>query len=77
MDLVSLVSKSEQRIDFNVLRNRLSRYETMACGIPKCTLCCDALLAGNHNRHLRKVINNYKNIITSPLGGWKAKHVFH
>jgi hypothetical protein len=24
-------------------------------------LCCDALLAGNHNQHLRKVINNHKN----------------
>ena len=23
-------------------------------------LCCDALLTGNHNRHLRKAINNHK-----------------
>ena len=37
MDLVSLVSSSDQRLDQNVLRNRLSRFETMVCGIPKCT----------------------------------------
>jgi hypothetical protein len=37
MDLVSLVSSSDHRLDQNVLRNRLSRSETMVCGIPKCT----------------------------------------
>jgi hypothetical protein len=37
MDLVSLVSNSDQRLDYNVLRNRLSRFEMMVCGIPKCT----------------------------------------
>jgi hypothetical protein len=37
MDLVSLVSSSDQRLDQNVMRNRLSRSETMVCGIPKCT----------------------------------------
>jgi hypothetical protein len=37
VDLVSLVSNSDQRLDQNVLRKRLSRYETMVCGIPKCT----------------------------------------
>jgi hypothetical protein len=37
MDLVSLVSSSDQRLDQNVLRNQLSRSETMVCGIPKCT----------------------------------------
>jgi hypothetical protein len=37
LDLVSLVSISDQRLDQNVLRNRLSRYETMVYGIPKCT----------------------------------------
>jgi hypothetical protein len=37
MDLVSLVSNSDQRLDQNVLRNRLSQSETMVCGIPKCT----------------------------------------
>jgi hypothetical protein len=35
-------------------------------------LCCDALLAGNQNHHLRKEINNHKNIVISPLGGWEA-----
>jgi hypothetical protein len=37
MDLVSLVSSSDQRLDQNVLRNILSQSETMVCGIPKCT----------------------------------------
>jgi hypothetical protein len=37
VDLVSLVSSSDQRLDQNVLRNRLSRSETMVCWIPKCT----------------------------------------
>jgi hypothetical protein len=88
MDLVSLVSSSDQRLDQNVLRNQLSRSETMVCGIPKCTqtrskkslasgLCCDALLAGNQNHHLRKAINNHKNTVISPLGGWEAQHVVH
>jgi hypothetical protein len=35
-------------------------------------LYCDALLAGDHNSHLGKMINNHKNTIISPLGGWKA-----
>jgi hypothetical protein len=37
VDLVSLVSSSDQRLDQNVLRNQLSRSETILCGIPKCT----------------------------------------
>jgi hypothetical protein len=37
MDLVSLVSSNDQRLDQNVLINRISRYETMVCGIQKCT----------------------------------------
>jgi hypothetical protein len=37
VDLVSLVSSSDPSIDSNVMRNRLSRYEKMVCGIPKCT----------------------------------------
>jgi hypothetical protein len=36
-------------------------------------LCYDALLAGNQNRHLRKAINNHKNIVISLLGGWEAR----
>ena len=35
MDLVRLVSSSDQGLDQNVIRNRLSQYETMACGIAK------------------------------------------
>ena len=37
MDLVSLVSNIDQRLDQNVLRNLLSRSEMIDCGIPKCT----------------------------------------
>jgi hypothetical protein len=37
MDLVSLVSSNDQRLDQNVLRNQLSLFETMVCGSPKCT----------------------------------------
>jgi hypothetical protein len=37
VDLVSFVSNSDQRLNQNVLRNKLSRSETMVCGIPKCT----------------------------------------
>jgi hypothetical protein len=32
----------------------------------------DSLLAGNQNFHLRKAINNHKNTVISPLGGWEA-----
>jgi hypothetical protein len=35
MDLVSLVSNSDQRLNQNVLRDMLSRSEMMVCGIPK------------------------------------------
>ena len=37
MDLVILVSNIDQRLDKNALRNSLSPYEIMECGIPKCT----------------------------------------
>jgi hypothetical protein len=37
VDLVSLVSNSDQRLNQNVMRNRLSQLETMVCGIHKCT----------------------------------------
>ena len=37
MDLVSLVSSIGQRLDQNVLKNLLSQYEMIECGIPKCT----------------------------------------
>jgi hypothetical protein len=38
---------------------------------------CDALLASNQNRHLRKAIKNHKNTFISLLGGWEAQHVVH
>ena len=37
VDLVSLVSNIDQRLDQNVLRNLLSRSDMIECGIPKCT----------------------------------------
>ena len=37
VDLVSLVSSIDQRVDQNVLRNLLSRSEMIDYGIPKCT----------------------------------------
>jgi hypothetical protein len=37
VDLVSLVSSSDKRLNQNELKNRLSRSEIMVCGIPKCT----------------------------------------
>ena len=37
----------------------------------------DALLAGNQNHHLRKAVNNHKNIVISSLGGREARHVVH
>ena len=37
VDLVSLVSNIDQRLDQNVLRDLLSRYKIMDCGIQKCT----------------------------------------
>ena len=37
VDLVSLVSNIDQRLDQNVLRNLLSRSDMIDCGIPKGT----------------------------------------
>ena len=37
VDLVSLVSSIDQRLDQNVLRNLLSQFEMIDPGIPKCT----------------------------------------
>jgi hypothetical protein len=39
--------------------------------------CCDALIASNHNHHLIKAIDNYKNTVISLLGGREAQHVVH
>lgn len=35
--LVRLISNIEQKLNQNVLRNMLSQFEIMDCGIPKCT----------------------------------------
>jgi hypothetical protein len=39
--------------------------------------CCDALLTGCDNGHLRKSINHHKYIIFTMLGGRRAIHVIH
>jgi hypothetical protein len=88
VDLVSLVSNIDQRLDQNVLRNLLSRSEIMDCGIPKCThthskkslavaFCCDTLLAGHHNGHLRESVDDHKNTVIAMLSRRKARHVIH
>jgi hypothetical protein len=41
------------------------------------TSCCDALLAGCEDGHLRKPINYHKYTIISLLGGWKDIHAIH
>ena len=35
-------------------------------------LYCDSLLADGQDHHLGKAINNHKDMIIFPLGGWKA-----
>jgi hypothetical protein len=40
-------------------------------------LCCDALLVGDHNHHLRKDIKNHKNTFISLLCAREARHVVH
>jgi hypothetical protein len=80
VDLVSLVSNSDHRLDQNVLRNRLYRYEIKKNRYPKVYphsfkeylrngVRCDAHIAGGQNQNLGKAINNQKKIVISPLGG--------
>jgi len=40
VDLVSLVSRIDERLDENVLRNLLSQSNIIDYGIPKCTHTC-------------------------------------
>jgi hypothetical protein len=40
-------------------------------------LYCDIIFSRGQNHHLRKAINNHKNIVISPLGGWDTKDVVH
>jgi len=40
-------------------------------------LCCDILLAGCHNGHLREFVDEQKNIVVSMLSRRKARHVIH
>jgi hypothetical protein len=79
MDLLSLVSNHDQRLDQNVIRNRLSSIGDDGLWYPKMYphsfeeelgsgLHCDVLLAGDHNHHLGKSINNHENIIIFLLG---------
>jgi len=39
--------------------------------------CCDILLAGHHNGHIRESIDDHKNTVISMLSRRKARHVIH
>ena len=39
--------------------------------------CCDILLTGRHDGHLREAIDDHKNIVVSMLSRKKARHVIH
>jgi hypothetical protein len=39
--------------------------------------CCDILLAGHHNGHLRESVNDHKNTVIAMLSRRKARHVIH
>jgi hypothetical protein len=52
VDLVSLVSNSDQKLGHNVLRNIFSRYDMMVYGITKCT-----------QTHLNKNLSVASNVI--------------
>jgi hypothetical protein len=88
VDLVSLVSNIDQRLDQNVLRNLLSRSEMIGLWDPKVYphsfkeafssgFCCDILLAGHHNGHLRESVDDQKNTVIAMLSRRKAQHVIH
>lgn len=75
-------------LDQSVLRKLLSRYEIVECGIPNCIhtcsneefgsgFCCDTLLVGCQNGHLRESVDDHENTLISLFGGRKAQHVIH
>ena len=39
--------------------------------------CCDILLAGHHNGHLRESVDNHKDTVISMLSRRKARHIIH
>jgi hypothetical protein len=39
--------------------------------------CCDILLAGHHNGHLRESVDDHKNTVIAMLSRRKARHVIH
>jgi hypothetical protein len=39
--------------------------------------CCDILLVGHHNGHLRESLNDHKNTVIVVLSSKKARHVIH
>jgi hypothetical protein len=79
MDLVSFVQNSDQRLNQNAEKSIVpiqdngfwdsKMYPDLFKEDIGSVLYCDALLPGGHNHHLRKEINNQKNIVISPLGG--------
>ena len=85
MDLVSLVSSIDQRLDQNVLRNLLSLSEMIDPKVYPHSFkeefssgfCCDHILAGRHNGHLRESVDEHKSIVAAMLSRRKARHVIH
>ena len=84
MELVSLASSIDQRLNQNVLRNLLSQSKMIDRGIPKCThthskkslvvdFAGDILLAGCHNGHLREYVDDHENTFVSMLSRRKAQ----
>ena len=87
MGFVSLVSSIDHRLDQNVIRNMLSQYDIIDCGIPKCTHTCSkkslavasavifflqaAIMAIFEN------LSTTTNTVIAVLSRRKARHVIH
>lgn len=87
VDLVSLVSSIDQRLDQNALRNLMSRSKTMDYGIPKCTHTSSKkslavasamiLFLQAAMMAILESVDDHKNAIVVVLSRRKAQHVVH
>jgi hypothetical protein len=88
VDLVSLVSNSDQRLDQKCVEEPVVSMRDDGLWYPKMdphsfeedlgSICfCDILLAGCEDGHLSKLINDHKYAVIALLGGRKARHVIH
>ena len=86
--LVGLVSSIDHRLDQNVLRNLLSQYEMIECGIPKCThthskksLVMASVvifyLEATTMAIFKNLLMTTKKKVVSMLSRRKARHVIH